>query len=91
MYEATVVCGVGKGKVMWSGPEIIVMITLGRTSGSSAWSVATSVHTVDDELEAELGATVSVEANTHVLALVGATQVVQRQSGAVKVLAASTD
>jgi len=25
MYEVTVVHGAGKGKVMWSGPEIIVM------------------------------------------------------------------
>jgi len=30
MYEVTVVHGAGKGKVMWSGPEIIVMIALGR-------------------------------------------------------------
>ena len=30
MYEVTVVHGAGKGKVMWSGPENIVMITLGR-------------------------------------------------------------
>ena len=30
MYEVTVVHGAGKGKVMWSGPEIIVMVALGR-------------------------------------------------------------
>jgi len=30
MYEVTVVHGAGKRKVMWSGPEIIVMIALGR-------------------------------------------------------------
>ena len=29
MYEVTVVYGAGKGKVMWSGPDIIVMIGLG--------------------------------------------------------------
>jgi len=30
MYEVTVVHGARKGKIMWSGPEIIVMIALGR-------------------------------------------------------------
>jgi len=30
MYEVTVVYGAGKGKVMWSRPEIIVMIALSR-------------------------------------------------------------
>ena len=30
MYEVTVVYGAGKGKVMWPGPEIIVMIALSR-------------------------------------------------------------
>ena len=30
MYEIMVVHGAGKGKVMWSGPEIIVVIELGR-------------------------------------------------------------
>jgi len=30
MYEVAVVHGAKKGKVMWSGPEIIVMIALGR-------------------------------------------------------------
>ena len=30
MYEVTVVYGAGKGEVMWPGPEIIVMIALGR-------------------------------------------------------------
>jgi len=30
MYEVTVVHGAGKGKVIWSGPEIIVMVALGR-------------------------------------------------------------
>jgi len=30
MCEVTVVHGAGKGKVMWSGPEIIVMIALDR-------------------------------------------------------------
>jgi len=30
VYEITVVHGAGKGKVMWSGPEIIVVIALGR-------------------------------------------------------------
>jgi len=30
MYEVTVVHCAGKGKVIWSGPEIVVMIALGR-------------------------------------------------------------
>jgi len=30
MYEVMVVYGAGKGKVMWPGPEIIVMIALSR-------------------------------------------------------------
>jgi len=30
MYEVMVIHGAGKGKVMWSGPEIIVMIASGR-------------------------------------------------------------
>jgi len=30
MYEVTVVHGAGMGKVMWSGPEIIVISALGR-------------------------------------------------------------
>ena len=30
MYEVTVVYSAGKGEVMWPGPEIIVMIALGR-------------------------------------------------------------
>lgn len=30
MYEVTVVHGAGKGKVVWSGPEVVVMIALGR-------------------------------------------------------------
>ena len=30
MYEITVVHGAGKGKVMWSRPEIIVVIALCR-------------------------------------------------------------
>jgi len=30
LCEVAVVHGVGKGKVMWSGPEIIVTIGLGR-------------------------------------------------------------
>jgi len=30
MYEVTVVYGAGKGKVMWPGLEIIVMIALSR-------------------------------------------------------------
>ena len=29
MHEVTVVHGARKGKIMWSGPEIIVMIALG--------------------------------------------------------------
>ena len=35
MYEVTVIHGAGKGKVMWSGPEIIVMIALGRKKSNA--------------------------------------------------------
>jgi len=30
MYEVTVVHGIRQGKIVWSRPEIVVMITLGR-------------------------------------------------------------
>ena len=30
VYKITVVHGAGKGKIVWSGPEIIVMIALSR-------------------------------------------------------------
>ena len=41
-YEVTVVHGIREGKIVWSRPEIVVMITLGRELEVDAAHVARS-------------------------------------------------
>ena len=44
MYEVAVVRGAGKGKVMWSGPEIIVMIALGMKKSMQYVTIIVGIH-----------------------------------------------
>jgi len=45
MHEVTVVHGAGKGKFMWSGPEITVMIALGRKKCMPKSNAVSTRHT----------------------------------------------